>query len=102
MTQRQFNKEVRNQFEMMWKVLAPKGVYSPYMTYWCDKRGGGKRRRIFKANVAWAQSNITQEDFQLLVRKIWQIIANQCEGWVVVEGFGYKGRLGYIGLANWR
>ena len=102
MTQREFNKEVRAQFEMMWGVLAPSGVRSPYTAYWCDKRIGGKRRRIFKSHVNWAPSNITQGDFQLLVRKIWQIIANQTGDWKVVEGFGFRGQLDYIGLANWR
>jgi len=94
MTQRQFNKEVRDQFEMMWKVLHPNS-YCPWIQFHVDKRTNGKRRRIFKTLVL---SAIGTENFL----KIWQIIANQCPGWEVVSGVSERGYVSngivYVGM----
>lgn len=108
MTQREFNKEVRSQFEMIWKVLAPEGTSRPYMQYHCDKRVNG-RRRIFKAYTGYATPEVRD-----LVRKVWQIISNSTSDqnkWVVVDmhntplvlrrnGYTHQSNR-FIALANW-
>ena len=96
MTQRQFNKEVRDQFKLIWGVLYPMHN-CPWISYYCDKRVGGKRRRIFKSYFA------DQNKAEI----VWKLIAAQAgDGWEAVKLAGdkyrYPGGGERFAMAQWR